>query len=205
MKKSYGIALDYYPSVNTKLSASSQFERGNNINRLGVKHKHWFANVQRNTSQNTHKIELGLSFAFDSNFDFSTYSTNNTMPHLSELHRFEDIVLAHNMNIQNTKGVNRITPLSQPSISMADQSVDDDGGLTDRPLTPPVVSNIQTGAIYEIVSDPDMGLSINTNTGIMFWRGNEGGNQNFIITIKVINPDGRFATTSFVLTVVDTL
>lgn len=104
-EKSTGFALDYYPSVNTKLSASSQFERGNNINTLGIKHKHWFANYQRNTSQNTNKIELGLSFAFDNSFDFSTYSSQQTLPHLSELHRFEDVVLSGNMNIQSTNGI----------------------------------------------------------------------------------------------------
>jgi hypothetical protein len=100
-EKSYGLALDYYPSVNTKLSASSQFEDDNNINTLAIKHKHWFANYERNTSQNTDKIELGLSFAFDNSFDFSTYASQQTLPHLSELHRFEDVVLSGNMNIQS--------------------------------------------------------------------------------------------------------
>jgi hypothetical protein len=208
-EKSYGIGIDYYPNTYTKLSILKQFENNNNYYTTGVKYKYWFIDYQKNTSQNTQKITAGLNFAFDTLFDFNTYSltkpAQQKLPHLSELHRFEDVVLNSNMDIQSTKGIKKITQTSQPSIFIADQSIDDDGGLTDRPLLAPVVSNIKTGAIYEIVSDPSLGLNINANTGLMFWRGNEGGNQNFIITIKVTNPDGGFATTIFNLTVNDTL
>ena len=116
-EKSHGLAIDYYPSNNTKFSISKQFETGNNTYNLGIKHNSWFVNYGRNTSNDTKNIELGLSFAFDNAFDFSTYSTKQSIGHLSELHRFENIVLRDNMSIQSSKGIKHILPTINISIT----------------------------------------------------------------------------------------
>lgn len=92
-----------------------------------------------------------------------------------------------------------------PTISMADQVVSDNGGGA-RPSFSPTVTNIDAGAVYSIIGDPTGGmLTIDANTGAMTWDGNLFANTDYSITIKVQNPDGGSATTTFTLTVNDTL
>lgn len=187
-EKSYGLALDYYPSVNTKLSASSQFEHDNNIETLGIKYKHWFANYQRNTSLNTDKIELGLSFAFDDSFDFSTYSSQQILPHLSELHRFEDVVLSHNMNIQSTQSTQSTSYIV--SVITTGTGTIISGMDSDR-----VVADAATGLVI-------MTLSVNSpyrlsSTMLIFSSATSGIE---IKTVSIIENGVRVATKSFQVT-----
>ncbi|MBW5289735.1 hypothetical protein [Abyssogena phaseoliformis symbiont] len=46
-------------------------------------------------------------------------------------------------------------------------------------------------------------LAINANTGLLTYHGDEVGDDFYVITIKVINPESGFATTTFNLAVND--
>jgi len=88
------------------------------------------------------------------------------------------------------------------SISLADQSVNDNGGGLATNLPAPTVNNVDAGAVYSIVTGTT-GLTINSSTGVMTYDNDVNGNQNFSITIKVTNPDGGNSSTTFTLTVLD--
>lgn len=95
-------------------------------------------------------------------------------------------------------------PISTPTISLANQSVNDGGGLGSVDLPAPTVSNVAVGAVYSIVGDPTGGkLTINASTGVATWDGNLGSDTDYSITIKVVNPDTGTSTTTFTLTVID--
>ena len=93
---------------------------------------------------------------------------------------------------------------SSPTISLDDQSVNDNGGGRPTDLPAPTVTGVVADATYSIVTGTT-GLSINGSTGVMTYdyNLNVGGVTNYTITIKVTNPDGGSAQTSFTLSVTD--
>ena len=92
--------------------------------------------------------------------------------------------------------------ISTPTISLANQAVDDNGGFASTDLPAPSVTGVNGGAVYSITSGAT-GLSINSSTGVMTYNGDVIGNQIYNITIKVTNTDGGNSSTTFTLTVVD--
>jgi hypothetical protein len=94
--------------------------------------------------------------------------------------------------------------ISTPTISLANQSVNDGGGLGSVDLPAPTVTGVVAGAVYSIVGDPTGGkLTINAGTGVATWNGDLFADTDYSITIKVVNPDTGTSTTTFTLTVID--
>ncbi len=82
------------------------------------------ASYQRNISQDTYQATLGLSIAFDTLLGVSSYrKPTKIIPHLSELHAFESIVLDSNIQLQSSKGVQK-----QETV----ESEEDDGTTPDQ-------------------------------------------------------------------------
>jgi len=210
-QESYGVAVDYYPANNIKLGAAYQYEQDNISASYSAHYSLAFVEYSRNYSADTYYVTAGLKVAFDNLFDVSTWrAPANIKPHLSELHRFEQLVFSTNMNIQSTAGVQAAdllpapVPVSTPTIAMADQTVNDWGGGAFTNLPAPTVTGVEAGATYSIVSDPTGGmLTIDAVTGVMTWSGNVLGNQSYIITEKVTNPDGGTDSVTFTLYVTD--
>ena len=219
---SYGVGIDYYPKSNIKLAYNYQNEKNNIANIYAVQYSFLYAEYAENISMDTYQVNAGVKIAFDDLFDFSTWKApTNIKSHLSELHRFETMTFANNMGIQSYASVQKIqaaidrdntpvrppvTPLaiSEPTISMANTSVQDDGGGNSNTVGTPTVSNVEAGAVYEIVSDPTSGmLTINSSTGAMTWDGDLFANTDFSITIKVTNTDTGTQSTTFTLSVED--
>jgi hypothetical protein len=93
--------------------------------------------------------------------------------------------------------------ISTPTISMANQTVYDNGGAS-AIIGTPTVTNVVTGAIYTFTSNPfGSMLTINSSTGQMTWYGDLFGDQTETITVKVTNPDTGTANASFSLTVIN--
>jgi len=94
--------------------------------------------------------------------------------------------------------------ISSPTIAMANQNVNDEGGGSTQIVGTPTVTNVVAGATYTLTSNPfGVMLTINSSTGQMSWNGDLFGNQTETITVKVTNPDTGTASASFSLTVVD--
>lgn len=88
--------------------------------------------------------------------------------------------------------------ISTPTISMTDQTVDDNGGFVPTDLPAPTVTGVVAGAVYSIVANPDaVKISINSSTGVITWSGNLGAPADYTINLKVVNPDGGTSTTTF--------
>ncbi|MBT5934090.1 cadherin repeat domain-containing protein [Sulfurimonas sp.] len=211
---SYGVGVDYYPTNNSKLGFNYQNEKNNIVSVYSAQYGYLFAEYVDNISSKTNQVNAGFKIAFTDITDFSTYSMpKNIKPHLSELHRFESIAFGTNMEIQSSAGVSKTaeaiardnTPaISSPTISLANQSVNDNGGFITTDLPAPTVSNVNAGAVYSIVGDPTGGkLTINAGTGVATWDGDLGGDTDYSITIKVLNTDGGTSSTTFTLTVID--
>jgi hypothetical protein len=163
-------------------------------------------------SDDTYKVNAGISVAFDDITDFSTYrAPSNIKTHLSELNRFENIVLAQNMALASSAGVQKTQAaidrdaISSPTISLADQTVDDNGGGQATDLPAPTVSDVQSGAVYSIVNNTVTGLTINSSTGVMTYDNDINPSNSFNVTIKVTNPDGGSDTATFTLNINDNL
>jgi hypothetical protein len=68
-----------------------------------------FVEYANNISLHTYQANLGIKVAFDDLFDISTWKIpSHIKPHLSELHRFEEITFGSNMRVQSSKGVEAI-------------------------------------------------------------------------------------------------
>ena len=105
---SYGVGVEYYPMDNTKLSYAYQYEKNNISNTYKAQYSYVFVEYNDNISYDTYKVTAGFAIAFDDITDFSTYrAPSNIKSHLSELNRFENIVLSKNMNLQMTRGVEK--------------------------------------------------------------------------------------------------
>jgi len=211
-----GVGVDYYPMDNTKLSYTYQYEENNIANTYAAQYSFFFLEYADNISLDTYQVNAGVKVAFDNLFDISTYKApTNIKSHLSELHRFESIAFSTNMDIQSGAGVQKTaagiardnlpdTPpvnppaISTPTISLAAQTVDDNGGAVTTDLPSPIVTNVQAGAIYSIVGDTTGGkLTINSSTGIATWNGDLSAPNDYSITIKVVNTDGGNSSTTF--------
>jgi hypothetical protein len=210
-ENSYGTGIDIYPTNSSKISYSYQNEKDNIASVYGAEYNGFFVEYADNLSSNTYTAKAGVKIAFTDLFDVSTYKMpTNIKPHLSELHKFENITFSTNMNIQSSQGV-KMTDEAQasanaPTIAMANQVVNDNGGFSTTALPAPSVTKVVSGAVYSIVSDPTGGkLTINANTGVATWDGDAGSDTAYSITIKVVNPDGGTSSTTFTLTVVDNL
>jgi hypothetical protein len=119
------------------------------------------------------------------------------------------MTFGQNMQIQSSKGVqSSVTApaISTPTISMADQTVLDNGGAISTDLPAVTVTGVEAGAVYSLVADPTAGkLTINSTTGVMTWNGDVNGNQVYSITVKITNPDGGNASVTFTLNVTNNL
>jgi hypothetical protein len=211
---SYGLGVDYYPTNNSKLGFNYQNEKNNISSVYSAQYGYFFAEYVDNISTETYQVNAGFKIAFTDMTDFSTYAMpTNIKPHLSELHRFESVAFGTNMEIQSSAGVSKTaeaiardnTPaISSPTISLANQSVNDGGAAGSVDLPAPTVTNINAGAVYSIVADPTGGkLTINAGTGVATWYGDLFADTDFSITIKVLNTDGGTSSTTFTLTVLN--
>ena len=213
---SYGLGVDYYPTNNSKLGFNYQNEEDNIVSVYSAQYGYVFAEYVNNISSETYQANVGVKIAFTDLTDFSTYGMpTNIKPHLSELHRFESVAFGTNMEIQSSAGVSKTDEaiardnqpaISSPTISLANQSVNDGGGAGSVDLPAPTVSNVNAGAVYSIVGDPTGGqLTIDAGTGVATWNGDLGHSTIYSITIKVVNTDGGTNSTTFLLTVIDNL
>ena len=207
---SYGVGVEYYPMDNAKLAYAYQYEEDNIVNFYKAQYSFVFVEYTDSISDDTYKVNAGISVAFDDITDFSTYrAPSNIKTHLSELNRFENIVLAQNMALASSAGVQKTQAaidrdaISSPTISLADQTVDDNGGGQATDLPAPTVSDVQSGAVYSIVNNTVTGLTINSSTGVMTYDNDINGSNSFNVTIKVTNPDGGSDTATFTLNVND--
>ena len=211
---SYGLGVDYYPTDNSMLGYKYQNEKDNISNTFSAQYGYVFAEYLNNISSETYQVNAGVKIAFADITDFSTYSMPKKIkPHLSELHRFESVAFGTNMEIQSSGGVSKTaeakardnTPaISSPTISLANQTVGDNGALASTDLPAPTVSNVVVGAVYSIVADPTSGaLTIDAVTGVATYNGDLFADTDYSITIKVVNPDGGTSSTTFTLTVLD--
>jgi hypothetical protein len=103
---SYGLGVDYYPLDNVKLGYKYQNEKNNIESTYSAHYGYAFVEYTDKISTDTYQAIAGIKIAFDDLLDVSTYRMpTNIKPHLSELHRFEDITFGNNMGIQSTDGV----------------------------------------------------------------------------------------------------
>ena len=93
-------------------------------------------------------------------------------------------------------------PISSPTISMAGQTVNDNGGGLATDLPAPTVTGVTAGAVYSITTGT-AGLTINSATGVMTYDHNLLANDSFSITVKVTNTDGGTSSTTFTLNIVN--
>ena len=114
-------------------------------------------------------------------------------------------------NVVSSAGISSLvckySPLaaSTPTISMDDQTVNDNGGGLATDLPAPTVTNVEPGATYSIVTPVD-GLTIDPNTGVMTYDYNIDANTDYSVTIEVLNnSDGSNDTTTFTLHVINNL
>lgn len=157
-----------------------------------------FAKVS-NPANGTLTISSSGAFTYTPNTDYNgtdsfKYSVNNGI-----------LTVEQTVNI-TISDVAEIVPISTPTISMANQNINDGGGGFDENVGTPTVTNVVTGATYTLTANPfGSMLAINSSTGQMTWHGDLFGNgiTTETITIKVTNPDTGTANTSFSLSVVD--
>jgi hypothetical protein len=157
-----------------------------------------FAKVS-NPANGTVTISSNGAFTYTPNSNYNgtdsfKYSVNNGI-----------VTVEQTVNITITD-VAEIVPISTPTISMANQTVNDEGGGSTQIVGTPTVTNVVAGATYTLTSNPfGSMLTINSSTGQMTWNGDLFGDQTETITVKVTNPDTGTDTTSFSLTVVNNL
>ena len=105
---SYGLGVEYYPMDNAKLSYAYQYEKNNINNIYKAQYSFAFVEYNDNISNDTYKVTAGLAIAFGDMFDMSSYRAPRSIKsHLSELNRFENVVLNRNMSLQTTRGVSK--------------------------------------------------------------------------------------------------
>jgi len=103
-----GVGIDYYPMNNAKIGYNYQYEQNNIANIYSAQYSFFFVEYADNISLDTYQVNGGVKVAFDNLFDISTYKApTNIKPHLSELHRFETITFATNMDIQSSARVQK--------------------------------------------------------------------------------------------------
>lgn len=105
---SYGVGVDYYPTNNSKLGYNYQNEENNIVSTYSAQYGYAFAEYIDNLSADIYQVNAGVKIAFTDIANLSTYTMpKNIKPHLSELHRFENIAFSTNMDIQSSAGVSQ--------------------------------------------------------------------------------------------------
>jgi len=211
----YSLDLGYYPIEDIRLSAkydSTDKDENDYAVNVGIKYtfeakqpwspyltasKNFSSNVSASFeySKNIQNKSLNMRDEFENSVNTSGIVAQDVAP---------DVFVAKNEVVKKaTESTSDSSSISTPTITMADTFVNDGGG-GDRPPFSPTVTNVASGAVYSIVSDPTSGmLTINSSTGAMTWNGNLFSDTPFNITIKVVNPDGGTQSTTFTLTVVN--
>jgi len=213
-----GVGIDYYPMNNAKIGYNYQYEQNNIANIYSAQYSFFFVEYADNISLDTYQVNGGVKVAFDNLFDISTYKApTNIKPHLSELHRFETITFATNMEVQSSAGVQKT------------QAAIDRDALPDTPAnTAPVANDFSVDADDEDTVSYDMNAQISDNEsadsaltitivsgpthGSLTWNGHTftyevtdgsgySGDDSF--TYKVTDPDGLESETKTV-TIIDT-
>jgi len=117
-----------------------------------------------------------------------------------------------NDGVSNVDNFSVSIAVSTPTITMLNQTVNDNGGAFATALPAPTVTGVLPGAVYSIVANPTglnavtgNPITINTTTGVVTWLGNylSGSSINYSITIKVTNPDTGTQSVTFTLTVIN--
>lgn len=103
-----------------------------------------------------------------------------------------------------------IMVFSAPTISMEDQTIDDNGGFISTELPAPTVTNLESGAVYSFVNNSPCTyecdyITIDSATGVITWDGDINPSKSYDINLTVTNPDGGKASTTFTLYVTDNL
>lgn len=138
----------------------------------------------------TFSIDLPANSISASNYVFVTTAIS---PVIGGENPQSDVVITHDLQV-----------ISTPTISLANQTVNDNGALASTDLPTPTVTNVNAGAAYSIVADPTGGkITINAATGVATWNGDLFANTDYSITIKVLNTDGGTSSTTFTLTVIN--
>ena len=149
------------------------------------------------TADGVVKTPVIAGASIDDNITFVNLQTGTVYPVVLDVVAGVDIV---------STTLNVTTAISTPTIAMASQTVNDNGGFVSTALPAPTVTGVVAGAVYSLPTNPTGGmLTINASTGVATWNGNLGGSTSYNITIKVVNPDGGQSTVSFTLNVVDNL
>lgn len=209
---SYGLGMDYYPTNSSKLGYTYQNEKNNITSNYLGQYNFFFIEYTDNLSLNTYQVNVGVKISFDDLFDTSTWkSPTNIKPHLSELHRFENVAFSNNMNVQSNVGVQKTAsakardsvPISNPTISFIDRNFDDQDGKRATSIRPPTATGVQSGAVYSLLSTVP-GLTINTSDGSMVYKYDVLQYTKYNVTVKVTNPDGGSDTITFLLDIFDT-
>lgn len=97
--------------------------------------------------------------------------------------------------------------ISQPTISMDNQQVNDRWWLTPTDLPTPTTTNVVSWAKYSIEWNPNSTMiTINENTWVITWEWDlPSWHQTYTINLKVTNPDWWTQTTTFNLKVIDNI
>lgn len=105
----------------------------------------------------------------------------------------------------DTASVSVEVAISQPTISMSDQEINDRWWLNPTDLPAPTTTNVNSWAKYSIEWNPNPSMiTINENTWVITWNWNLlSWHQTYTIKLKVINLDWWTQTTTFKLTVKD--
>lgn len=108
-ENSYGAGVDIYPADNAMLGYDYQYEKNNMTSKYWAQYSFFFVEYANNISLHTYQSNIGIKVAFDDLFDISTWrAPSHIKPHLSELHRFEEVTFGANMQIQSSNGVQYI-------------------------------------------------------------------------------------------------
>jgi opacity protein-like surface antigen len=157
----YGLGVDYYPLDNVKLGYKYQNEKNNIESTYSAHYGYAFVEYTDKISTDTYQAIAGIKIAFDDLLDVSTYKMpTNIKPHLSELHRFEDITFGNNMSIQSTDGVKKTAAENAAGNTPNAFTFVDQTGLTGNAL---ISSNTVT--ISGLGANQSATLSLPTNTG----------------------------------------
>lgn len=202
----YSLDVGYYPIEDIRVSAkydSVKHDDDNYVAMLGMKYtfdtKKWspFFKASKNSSEN---VLVAL--------EWSKKIQNKSLKMRDE---FENAISTSEIVAQavapdefSLKTAPAVA-ISNPTINtIATQSVNDNGGGQATSILTISGTNINTGAVYSIVSDPTSGgLTINSSTGELIYDADVGTNQTYSITVKIVNTDGGNDTETFTLNVTD--
>ena len=205
---SSGVGIDLYPSNISKIGAKYQNENNNDVATYSANYGYAFVEYTDKKDSDTWHVMAGLKFAFTNIFDVSSYKMpTNIKPHISELHRFEDVSFGSNMQIQSSSGVEATAEKIARDANQAPTwtatsyatgiTVDDnsgDGAVTLKDLTTVSSDNESDTITYSIVSIsvPDSAdqatwnNSIYLDNGVLKVRNVQSNDPNYDGTVSAI-------------------